>query len=98
MKSERQVKEMSRLLAFLAKAPLDQVISHGKISHFSRETLICTGDQLADCAYLVLKGKCEHRRNPHDGRAQLLESFTSGEAFGGPADLFPDSLASEVVA
>ena len=86
------------LLTFLKKSPMDRLIAHAKVSNFSRDALVCLGDQLADFAYLVLKGACEHRRSiPNDG-SELIQQFPRGSTFGGLPDLSPDNRTSAVVA
>lgn len=93
----RRGKEVD-LLTFLAKSPLNRLIPHAKVNHFASDALVCLGDQLADCAYLVLKGKCEQRRSiPGDG-SELIAEFACGSAFGGLPDLSPENRTTSIVA
>jgi NTE family protein len=72
------------LLAFLAKAPVEQLIARSKVTQFSRGTPVCAGDQLVECAYLLLDGTCEHRPSPTDSEQPGI--LRRGETFG----LLPD--------
>jgi NTE family protein len=72
------------LLAFLAKAPVEQLIARSKVTQFSRGTPVCAGDQLVECAYLLLDGTCEHRPSPTDSEPPGI--IRRGETFG----LLPD--------
>jgi NTE family protein len=74
--------EVNGLLAFLAKAPVERLVARAKVTHFKRGTLVCGGDQLTECAYLLLEGGCEHRLNPGDTENEPLRVVTRGETFG----------------
>jgi NTE family protein len=84
------MREWQRPLDFLAEAPLGWLIPHGQIKHFARGTTVCTGDQSAEWAFLVLSGNCEQRRNLPEAGAEVLRTFMRGETFGG--FLHPDTL------
>lgn len=74
--------EVNGLLAFLAKAPVERLMARAKVTHFTRGTMVCAGDQLTECAYLLLEGACEHRLNPTDTDSEPLRVITRGETFG----------------
>ena len=90
--------ELQRLLAFLAKAPVDRVIPRAQTSQFPRGALVCTGDHLAECAFLLLSGSCEHRRHLAGGGTETIRTFRTAETFGGPRNELPRNGATEVVA
>lgn len=98
MKTERFIQNWPAPDGLLAKASLEQLIPRAKIGHFPRDSIVCTDDQLAGCAYVVLKGKCELRRKFRGYAGNEVQSYNAGDTFGGPADLLPTLLASEVVA
>ena len=81
-----------------SKASLDQVIQHSKTGHFLPDSIVCTGEQLGECVYLVLRGKCDHRSKSRSGEPRVIESFGVGDTFGGVVNGLPDRLATEVVA
>jgi NTE family protein len=82
MKNGQPVWECQRALAFLAEAPLRWLMLQGQISQFAPESLLVTGDETDDWAFLVLNGSCELRRNPPPaGRGERLETYTRGETF-----------------
>src|SRR5258706_8048603 len=83
MKKGRPIQEWQRPLDFLAEAPLGWLIPHGQIKHFPHGTPVCTGDQSAEWAFLVLSGNCEQRRNLPESGAEVLRTFMRGETFGG---------------
>ncbi len=74
--------ETVELLAFLAKAPMARVLPFSKISRFTLDEIICAADRLAECAYLVLSGKCEQRLQPPGGATKPLQTFQQGDTFG----------------
>ena len=81
----------------LAKASLEELVPWAKIGHFSSNSVICSGDHLGDCAYFVLKGKCELRRQFSDHGTSVIRTFGPGEAFGGSVNP-PAAPTGEVVA
>ena len=83
---------------FFAKASLDQIVKHSKTGHFLRDSVICTGEQLGECVYLVLNGRCEHRWKSREIDHQVIQAFRAGEVFGGMIDGLPERLRTEVVA
>jgi NTE family protein len=74
--------EVNGLLAFLAKAPVEKLIARARVTHFTRGMVVCTGDQLTECAYLLLDGACEHRTNPADPGSEPLRIIAQSECFG----------------
>jgi len=98
MKNGRPFQELVRLLACLAKAPLERVIPHAKVSQFLRDELVCTRDELANCAFLVLNGRCELRHSPRHAGPQVMDTFKSGDTFGGYTELLLGNDRSIVVA
>jgi NTE family protein len=82
----------------LSKVPAERLLEYGKVGHFVRDSVVCNGDQLGECAYLVLKGKCELRRKSTDAGNRVIQVFETGGTFGGLIDGMPERLSTEVVA
>lgn len=74
------------LLTFLAKAPAERLIARSKVTQFPRGTPVCAGEQLVECAYLLLDGTCEHRPNGAETDNESPRTISRGETFG----LLPD--------
>lgn len=89
MSAGRLIQEWQTPETFLGKASVDQLIPHAKTGHFPRGSIVCTSDQLGECVYLVLKGRCELRHKPGvDGRIGV-QTFDTGKTFGGWVDSTP---------
>ncbi len=94
----RTIQESETPLSFLAKAPLERLLPHAQTRHHTRGAVICASDQLVDWVFLVLRGRCEHRRNRTDGRQEVLQTFQQGDVFGGLHTLPPEPGGTFVVA
>lgn len=99
METGRTINNGNRRNALPAKASVDRLIQYAKTGHFLRDSVVCTGDQLGECMYLVLKGKCEQRRKKSRMTgAEVIRTFEVGEAFGGLINGVAERLNTEVVA
>lgn len=88
MKTERFIQEWQTPNGFLSKASLEQLMPYAKTGHFPRGSIVCTSDQLGECVYLVLKGRCELRHKAgSDGRIGV-QSFDAGQIFGGSVNSY----------
>lgn len=98
MNTGRLIQEWQTPNGFLSKASLEQLMPYAKVGHFSPGSIVCNSEQLGECAYLVLKGKCElWRKSSNDGPI-CVQSFGVGEAFGGEVDSPACALGDEVAA
>ena len=98
MKTVGFIQELQGADLGLGQVPLERLLDCSKIGQFPRDSIVCTGEQLGDCVYLTLKGKCERRRKSRDVNSKSIETFEAGKTFGGMIDGVPDRLMTEVVA
>ena len=85
--------------ALLGRASVEELIPYAKVGHFPPGSIVCSSDQWGECAYLVLRGKCEIRRKSSDNGPVGIQSVNSGESFGGtPADPVAFPFGGEVAA
>lgn len=86
------------MLEILAKAPLDKVIPHAQVTPYLYGQRICSGEHLAEAAFLIISGTCELRRTAWSGEPQALHLYSIGGVFGCHEEPMPEDLETEVIA
>jgi NTE family protein len=98
MKIAGFIPELEAAASGLGQMPLERLLDCSKIGQFSRDSIVCTGEQLGECVYVTLKGKCQRRHKARSANQKPIEIFGAGETFGGMIDGLSDRLNTEVVA
>lgn len=62
----------------VAGAPLDRLLPFSRISQHSAGDAVCTIDQLAEYAFLVLSGKCQETLDSDGSEPRILKTFEPG--------------------
>ena len=72
-------------LASMAKANLERILPFSQVSRHASGEEVCSLTQLADFAFLVLRGKCREVRAAAGEPAQILKTFAPGEVLSNGA-------------
>ena len=80
MKLRGHMQETDTPLATMAKADLERILPFSQVSRHASGDKVCAFSQLADLAFLVLRGKCQEILIAADQPARVLKTFAPGEA------------------